>query len=181
MEEGQSIKMAMMLASVSLTKRKLTKTRVLYPFHLIEFSTIFMYGRNYQRGGPVFNASGTVQLAAGLIALFVVVTAIILWLFRRKLRLSRDEFQLSLMDTLILIIGGGNLQMNNRFERWFFGILLIGSFFLMAVFGGSLLDCFTNVSESKVRTFDDLAKINSTIIIDVTLSLHKDDIIEMLR
>ena len=160
---------------------KLAKYRVLYPFHSIEFIAIFVYGTNYQRGGPVFNASGTVQLVGGLIALFVVVTAIILWLLRRKLGLSRGEFQLSLMDSLILIIGGGNLRMEHRFERYFFGVLLVGSFFMMAVFGGNLLDCFINVSDSKVRTFDDLAKTNSTIIFDGASSLYKNEIIGMLR
>lgn len=180
LRDGHFIKFIIMPASASIAKRKLSNVRMLYPFHLMEFKAIFMYGINFERERNIFAASGSVQLTAGLIVLFVAVTAIILWLFRRKLNRPRDELQLAFMDSLTLIIGGGNLQMTHRFERWFFGTLLVGAFFMMAVFGGNLLDCFISVSDSKVRTFDDLAKTNSTIIIK-NLALYDEEIIEMLR
>lgn len=168
-------------SSIYLTETKLTNIRVLYPFHSMKFIAMFVYGTNFQRERNIFNASGAVQLVAGLIVLFVVATAIILWLFRRQLCLARDEFQLALMDSLILIIGGGNLRMDHRFERWFFGTLLVGTFFMMAMFGGNLLDCFISVSDSKVRTFDDVAKINPSIVIDKALILYEHEMIGILR
>lgn len=155
--------------------------RQLFPIQLIKFKVVFVYCANFERERNVFNASKSVQLTAGLIVSFVVVTAIILWLLRRKFNLAHDEIQMTFLDSLILTIGGGNLRMDNRFERWFFGPLVVGTFFLMAVLGSSLLNCFISVSDSKVKTFDDLSKTNATIMIDDSLLYFKDEIIGKLR
>lgn len=134
---GHSIGMCVMPASSYITKRKDPKIRQLYPIQLMKLNVMFAYCANFVRERNVFNASGSVQLTAGLIVSFVVVTAIILWLLRRKFGLAYDDFQLAFMDSLILAIGGGNLRMDNRFERWFFGTLLVSTFFMMSVFRGS--------------------------------------------
>lgn len=179
-KNDRSIVLVVFPASLTI-KNRVPDLRVLYPIHKMEFRAMFVYGTNFERERNVFNASASVQLAAGLIVLFVVVTAIILWLLRRKFVSIRNGLQLALLDCLTLTIGGGNLQMENRFNRWFFGTLLFGIFFMMAVFGGNLLDCFVSVADSKVRTFDDLAKTNATINIAESSEFYVDELIEKLR
>lgn len=86
------------------------------------------------------------------------------------------------MDCLIPFIGGGNLRMEHRFEKWFFGIMLIGGFFIIAVFGGDLVDTVVQIHSSKVKTYEDLAKTNVTsICLEAGSFWYKDAFFEMLR
>lgn len=140
-----------------------------------------MYGTDYKREIDIFRVSKSVKLVAGLITLLLIVATITLYAIRRKLRRPESSVALSIMDCLILFIGGGNLRMDHRFERWFFGIMLVGAFFIVSVFGGDLVDSVARVLNSKVETYKELTEINPQIYLDQILATYYEDIDLMLR
>lgn len=72
--------------------------------------------------------------------------------------------------------------MEHRFERLFFGIMMIGGFFIISAFGGDLVDTVVQIRMSKIKTFEDLAKTNvSKITVSGELVTYQDDLFKMLR
>lgn len=153
----------------------------LYPYHSRVLRGIFMYGTDYKRGFDIFRVSKSVKIVVALLLSLFFVAIIILRAIRRRFRLLGNSVGSCAMDCLILFIGGGNLEMRHRFERWFFGILMVGAFFIVSVFGGDLVDSVVTVLNSKFDTFEDLVEINPPIYIDPTLSSQYTEICDMLR
>lgn len=71
--------------------------------------------------------------------------------------------------------------MGHKLERIFFGILLIGNFFIISLFSGDLLDFFYRILDQKVSTFEQLATMNPTIYITQRIAVYNDEIHKMLR
>lgn len=153
----------------------------LYPYHSIELNTFFVYGTDFKRELNIFFVPKSVQIVAFVVLLLIGLAAIILRIIRQRLNLPRNNFMTTFIDCWIPFIGGGNLQMEHRAERWFFGILLFGAFFIMSVFSGDLLDTVIQVLNAKVSNFEELADINPPIYIDMDLYLHSDIIHGMLK
>lgn len=116
-----------------------------------------------------------------MIASLLIVAVITLYAIRNRFELLGNVVGSVIVDCLIPFVGGGNLRMEHQFERWFFGILIIGAYFIVSVFGGDLVDSVVQIHNSKVETFDDLAKIKPSIYIDKYLAIHIEDISEMLK
>ena len=154
----------------------------LYSHQTEKLTVMFIYGKNFQRKRDIFIGSTSVLLVTTLVVLFMALCSITLYIIRRNFNLPHGNITLSIMDCLIPFIGGGNLRMEHRFERWFFGILLFGAFFIMAVFGGDLLDTIVQIHSSKIATFDDLAKVNVThIAASSEMRMYTEEIFGMLR
>lgn len=153
----------------------------LYPYHSIELVVSFVYGTDFTRHMNILLIPESVQLLATVIMVFMLLAAIVLCIIRKKFKLERNGFVLAFIDTLIAIIAGGNIRMNHKFERWFFGILLIGAFFITSLFAGDLVDCIIRILNQKISTFDQLAGINAPIYTSQRLSAYDEDIHEMLR
>lgn len=153
-------------------------TYPLYPYTSDKLAIIFVYGTDYQREMNILFIPGSVQILATLILLFVFLATIILCIVRR------GGFMSAFIDIVIAFIAGGNLRMRFKFERWFFGILLISAFFITSIFTGNLLDCVYQVLNQEINTFEQLANINLPNIpayINPTLAMHSEDIRERLR
>lgn len=148
--------------------------RFLYPYKTIELKILFIYGSNFKREKNIFFVPPSVQIAAALVLLFIFVSALTLYTLRRKLRVLSNDFFSAVVDCWIPFIGGGNLRMDHRLERLFFGILLFGSFFIMCVFSGDLFDCVVSFLNAKVNTFEKLARINPPIYSIYELSWNED-------
>lgn len=162
-----------------------TKTIVhpLYPYHSVELIVMLVYGEDFTRshmGGSLIIPE-SIQISAGVIAIFIAMTTIVLWILRRKMRLQRSGFILSFIDTLIGFISGGNLRMNHYLERCFFGILLISVFFINSLFTGAILNCVMRIYDQRVSTFEQLAEIDLPIYSARTWTSKQADIHEMLR
>lgn len=153
----------------------------LYPFHSVELDVVFVYGKDFTRQMNILFIPMSVQLMAALIVLFMGLATIALSILRRKWNLRRRGLITTFIDTLIAFISGGNLRMQHKLERWFFGILLFGAFFLTSIFAGDLLDCVYQILNQEVSTFDQLAEINAPIFINPTLSIHNKHILGLLR
>lgn len=142
---------------------------------------MFVYGQDYTRAMNILFIPGYVQALAGVITLFICLAAVVLSIIRRKFQLPRSDSVSAFIDTIIPFIGGGNVRIDHKCEKWFFGIVIIGAFFITSLFTGDLLDCVYLVLFQKIETFAQLAAINSTFLISPTLSLHILEIAYMLR
>lgn len=172
---------ALHLESYSLLKDRTTSFYELYPYHSIELVVIFVYGQDFTRHMNILLIPESIQLLAGLIMLFICLAAIVLCIIRRKLELQRNGFVSSFVDTLIPFIGGGNLRIEHKWEKWFFGILIIGAFFITSLFAGDFLDCVYLILSQKITRFEQLAQINSTAVFNPSLNANLRDIRSMLR
>lgn len=157
------------------------KYRNIYPYNSRQLKVIFVYGTDNKRGMDIFRLSRSVKLAIGLITMLLVAATITLYTIRSNLKLPSNSIASSIMDCLIPFIGGGNLRMKHRMERWFFGILLIGSFFVVSVFGGDLLDSIVNVRMSRIEHFGDLPKISTPCFCDKRLVFNWNEIAMLFR
>lgn len=154
----------------------------LYPYHSSKVIVVFVYGTDFKRERDIFLVPKSILLVTILIILFMTLCSMTLFIARRKFNLPGNNITISIMDCLIPFIGGGNLQMEHRFERWFFGIMLIGGFFIIAVFGGDLVDTVVQIHSSKVKTYEDLAATNVTnICLQYGLIWHRETFFKMLR
>lgn len=154
----------------------------LYPYDSVDFAVLFVYGDDFQREMHLFaGIPKTIQLIAIFILLFLSLAAISLRIIRWKLRLPRNDIVSTHIDCWIALIGGGNLEITHRLERWFFGILLCGAFFIVSVFSSDLLGSIVKVFNRKMSTFEDLRKINSPIYIRAEIEAYSQLIHEMLR
>lgn len=159
---------------------KAAKTYSLYPYDSIELVVLFFYGNDFKRQLEIFIVPESIQIAAGLFMLFVILAASILCFIRRKLRLRRDGLFSTFIDTMVAFIAGGTLQMRHKLERWFFGILLTSALFITALWTGDVLDCLYQM-DKKITTFQQLADINSPIFIPTSFKGQESAIHEMLR
>lgn len=159
---------------------KAAKTYPLYPYDSIELVVLFFYGNDFKRQLEIFIVPESIQIAAGLFVLFVILAASILCFIRRKLRLRRDGLFSTFIDTMVAFIAGGTLQMRHKLERWFFGILLTSALFITALWTGDVLDCMYQM-DKKITTFQQLADINSPIFIPTSFKGQESAIHEMLR
>ena len=166
----------------SISSKKKFHTYKLYPYVINDLIAVFVYGTDYQRQHDIFLVPNSVLLVTSLIVLFMSLSSITLYIARRRFNLPHDSFTLSVMDCLIPFIGGGNLRMEHRFERWFFGVMLFGAFFIISVFGGDLVDTVVQIHSSKIETFDDLAKTNvKSYTFSDDLTLDQIYIAELLK
>lgn len=80
--------------SMILTPEQLKGINItsLYPYRSIELSVVLIYEKDYQRNVDLFTIPVSVQLVVGLIALFVFLAAIALWVIRWKLNRVRNSF-----------------------------------------------------------------------------------------
>lgn len=140
-----------------------------------------MYGTDYKRKFDIFPISRPVKIVSALIVSLLAVATIALYKIRIRFELPGNSFGSVIADCLIAFIGGGHLRMEHRFERWFFGILMMGAFFIISVFGGDLVDSVEHVLNSKVEAFEDLTKTNLTVYVDRGLAVHSEDISGMLK
>lgn len=125
--------------------------------------------------------SEKIQTLIILLASFVSSATIVLYLMRRKLKLRRKGLSTVFIDIIIGFIAGGNLRIQHKLERWFFGVLLVGVFFIISLTAGDLLDCVYRILNQRISTFRQLAKIDSPVYIKQLLAMHGHNIQEMLR
>lgn len=161
------------------TPFKVEKRIPTYPYISYEFVIVFVYGTDFERQKYHILNSSEAFVGRAILAFFFFAAAVLCYV-RRINRLRRDGYSSSFIDTVVTFIGGGNLQMNHKLERWIFGILLIGCFFLSTFWFEVMFPSFL-LSDKKIKTFDDLIKINPTIYIPNSLHFQADRITDMLR
>lgn len=155
------------------------KESFVYPYYAVDLVVVFTYGEDYTRYQNILLIPDAILIMGGFIMLYIFVSAIVLYFFRKKFKLQRASVLSAFIDTLIPFIGGGNIQIDHKWEKWFFGILLIGSFFIVSLFAGDLLDCIYLILNQKITKFEQLAEIDTSLV--VMNPFYKDVVLEMLR
>lgn len=156
-------------------------TYPLYPYRSRKLAAIFVYGADFERQMNILSIPGSVQGLAISIVLFIISAAIVLCIIRRKFKLRRDGLISTFIDTMVAFIAGGNLRMQHKYERWFFGILLIAAFFITSIFTGDLLEYVHRILSQEIDTFDQLKNRNQSVYIIPSLSIYAKHICVMLR
>lgn len=137
-----------------------TMTYHLYPYHSVDLGVLFVYGTNFERQMSILLLPESVQTLNILIIIFLSVSATILCIIRRRLKLRRDGFISTFIDTMVAFTGGGRLQMQHRWERLFSSILFSAAFFITSIYTGDVLFYIYRVLDQKISTFKQLALIN---------------------
>lgn len=160
-----------------------TTTRIypLYPFNSIELSVMFVYGKDFERTDDQLVIPDSLKLVSILVSGFISLAVIILFIIRKKFNLRRSGASSTLIDCMIAFINGGNLQMRHKFERWFFGILIFGAFFMTALLTGDILDCIYQNRSHKISKFDEISHSKFPIFVSLHFKIHEELIQEMLR
>lgn len=150
-----------------------------YPYQSVELSVLFVYGDDFEREMSGFLIPQSVQTLNIIILVFLITSATILYMMRRKLTLRRNDFMLSFMDVMVTFTSGSSLQMQHRAERLFFGVLLFAAFFITLIYTGDVLFYIYRLMDQQISTFEQLAIISPPIY--VIQSLQGTDIESMLR
>lgn len=167
--------------TLGVEEGKAVKVYPSYPYTMVRLYAIFIYGDDFIRNIDVFNFSTICLIYGGVWIMITVLLAAILWIGRRKLNLRRNEFSLALIDIFVTYFAGGNLRIQHKLEKWFFGILLIFAFFLTSILTGDVLDQIYRVFSQKVSAFHELSQSNLSIYTHPNLLNQDDDIQALLR
>lgn len=157
------------------------KVYTVYTTKTVALVVYFVYGSDFQRQKDIFRMPQSIRVLYIGTAVFVILASIVLCFIRRKFRLRRDSLFSTFIDTCVTFINGGNLQMRHKWERWFFGILLIGSFFLMAICTSDLLCFVYHVEDQEIDTFDELAQTQSPIYASPTTTIYRKEVQGMFK
>lgn len=141
----------------------------------------FVYGSDFKRQRDIFLLPGNVRDLIGVIATFSGFASIILYVLRRKLKLRRNGLFSAIVDTLIPFIGGGNVQMRHKHERWFFGIVISAAFFMMTIWSSVFLYYTCSFFDQKIETFNQLAELKPSIYLYPNLLKFKEHVLEKMR
>lgn len=156
-----------------------TLTYSLYPYNSEKIAVIFVYGVDFERQLNIWMVSGSDRSILVFIGIFVCLAAIILVMIRRKFELR--YVMSSFIDIIVAFIAGGSLHMRYKWERWFFGILLIAAFFIISLFTGDLLDCVIAILNQNINRFEQLAVLSTPIYVHPAIKKNVAIIQEILK
>lgn len=157
-------------------------TYPLYPYHAQEISVIFVYGLDFNHQRSIIPIPVCLLYLNYSIFATIISAAAVLCYIRRTFKFRRDGYISSFIDTIVGFIGGGNLYIVHKLERWFFGVLMIGGIFLVAIWTDTVLDHIYNIQFYEVDTLKKLSEIGRLpVFICPYLESHRDLLEEMLR
>lgn len=160
---------------------KSIKKTPLYPYQSEKLFILFYYGSDYERQ-RTHSFVTQISLMFNLwMFLFYICMAIPLCILRRIARIRRDGLFSTCVDISITFIGGGNVRIDHKMERWLFGIAFVGFFFLNAIWQDEYLYPSLLLPDKIIDTFKELAEINPPIYLSPQLRAYNDVIVEMLR
>lgn len=183
--QGSNLNESHMLhTSFLLTSENEKNSRVhaSYPYNSIELSAVFVYGHDLDRHVEVDISliPKNLMILFGINFFLFLTVTIVLWIGRMKL-VKQNDFPLAALDISILIFGGGNLRIQHRFEKYFFGILMLLVIFAVPLYTSVYLDEAYYMLNQRFSTFDELRQINLTVYSSSPLRNHNNDIHEMLK
>lgn len=159
------------------TKNKFP-TNVRVTFNLKVF---FVYSSGFTTHYSVFHSWSGYDILFMNIPIFIA--AIILYVLRRRrAELQNINFWSGFLDMYVVVFGGGNIRVRHRWERMFFAIGLIASFFLISLYLADFsMHSILNENPNKIDTFEKLSKQNVTFYLTTNLIKHEAVIKGMLR
>lgn len=96
--------------------------------------------------------------------MFIILATTMLYFLRIGDLMRRVGLLSTYIDVLIVITGGGNLRYHNKLEKIFFGILLLGTFFINSIgIDNFLFATFLTEGPRRIDTLDKLISSNLLI------------------
>lgn len=165
----------------SIGKIKESQLIPLYPYRNRVVVVSFLYGDDYQLeiGSPSILR---IMAEYWFIPIWFVLTTISLHLIRSKIGIGNNELSSTIMDMIIIFFGGGTIKFRHKIERYFLGMLLIGTFFIQAIWVSDFLSKVSTLRGiNRVNTFEKIANLKSPIYFGLSLAGEKELIIESLK
>ncbi|KAJ6643740.1 hypothetical protein Bhyg_08705 [Pseudolycoriella hygida] len=163
---------------ISYAGDRFDKKSIIYPYEMLPIQAIFLYGSDFsrqptQQGFDIRNYWLLfVQIACGGIFLFIL---------RRRDNIPSD-FSINFLELHGIIYGGANIRAKHKYERIFFSIALIGSFFIISlILSFYSMRSIVFLRHEKVDSFAKVAQRDVDFYITHALTQHKDSIALMLK
>lgn len=135
-----------------------------YIHYQVKLVVFFLYGEDFHRQSVLSNIINFF-ISSSFIPIYVLFLflTIVLHCVRRLVNVPRSFFT-TWMDVCSVSIGGGQLQYRHKWERVFFAIAMIGSFFLISVIMAKFeMKAVISMNDDKIDTFEKLSKKNVPI------------------
>lgn len=144
---------------------------------------MFIYGVNSRR--QISDQNALNFLTDGNVWLLIIVlslNAAALYSIRRQAKLQRVSFVLGLLELFAIVFGGGNIRCRHSWEKRYFAIAMIGSFFLISLYLAYFsMHSMMHSKYQKIDTFEKLAKHNITYYLVSNLAENEVEVTQMLR
>lgn len=165
--------------SLETNQDKLAK---IVPISRSKLYLLFEYGDDFHSSSVRRNILKIFQSASAHIV-FAIIAVILLFSIRRKIGLRRDGLISVYIDVIIVVAGGGSLRYQHRLEKVFFGILLLGVFFINTIAIDNFLFCtYLTEDVDRIDTIEKFIKFNPPIFINRHLKEGNNGlIVKMLR
>lgn len=144
------------------------------------FKVIFEYDKSIKHNLlPLHTWNGYKILFANMP---IVCGAIILYLIRRRIDFENLNFWSGFLDVYAVIFGGGNIRIQNHWERLFFGVALIAAFFLISLFLANFsMHSVLYENPYKIDTFEKLSQQTVKFYLSKHLQRHATAVKDMLK
>lgn len=165
-------------SSINSSKSRMYR---LYPHGSLHLAIVFFYGSDVRREKDIEFIPEEVKGMAIFILSSWIVFATILYLIRRRASVRYGGFLSSLIDTCVPLMGGGVSHMTHRFERFFFGTLLLMVIVLSPLWSDVFLIQTYQVLDEKITSLRQLAVIDPPIYRTNVLPIDDQALLTMLR
>lgn len=144
---------------------------------------MFVYGSDFKRQkiSPLNNFNPLQWMINDLTYVFWITATVLLYFLRRVMKLRRRGFMEAFFDISITFIGGGNVRIDHKLEKWLFGIVFLGAFFLSTVWQETSIFPSFLLPNQNIDTFDKLAKVGPTFYAATPFQASSHLIEEMLK
>lgn len=147
---------------------------------MTDLRVIFVQRHNEKHESMILSQLASSRTAHVILYWFLLTTSTLYFM-----RLMSNEIDIryttALFEMGIVLVGGGILRYNRKWEKVFFMFMIFGAFFLQS-FGmfGDLYEQFVIDDQNVIDTFDKLAKQNAPIHLDTTLNKNLGAVHEMI-
>lgn len=153
----------------------------LYPYQLTKVRAIFVYGSDFRRQPTHYDYQFFRYGNYWIMVLFNLSVAVILYVLRRRTN-TQSDISINLLDAIAIFYGGGNVHVQHKWEKSFFAIAMIGSFFFVSLMLANFsMHSITCQRFDKIDSFSKLAPRDIQFYISLSLADNKGYIIEMIK
>lgn len=175
----------MSAANENLDSNEADYRHTLYPYNSIELAVVLVYGTDVKRRKDTLYIPEWVRYMGFWILFFWISFALILCVIRRRRGIAHHGLNSTLIETDVFFIGVGTIQMDHRWEKIFFGILLMLGVVTNPLWSDIFLVQTYQMMDEKISLilirFDQLAKIQSPIYLYSSLEGDSVLVNELIR
>lgn len=165
----------------SLDTNEIVNRHTLYPYNSIELAVVLVYGTDLKRRKDILYIPDWVRYLGFWIVFFWISFALILCVIRRRIGIANHGIISTLIESAVPFIGVGTIQMDHRWEKIFFGMLLMLGVVTNPLWSDIFLVQTYQIMDEKISTFEQLSKIQSPIYLYSSLEGDTVLVNELIR